>query len=432
MDKLNLTKSYELKERAKKVIPALNQTFSKGPNAFVQNASPVFIEKGDGCYLWDVDNNKYIDYSAALGPIILGYNHEAVNRAIVEKLKTGIVYSLPHPIELELSEELVNIIPCAEMVRFGKNGSDVTTAAVRLARAYTGREVIACCGYHGWHDWYIGTTTRNNGVPKSVQELTKSFVYNDIESLEKIFSENANQIAAIIMEPINVIEPGNNFLESVKSLAKKNGALLIFDEVKTGFRISLGGASQYYNIEPDLACFGKAMSNGMPLSAIVGKKEIMALFDDVFYSYTFAGETLSIAASLATIDFFKKNDVINSLWEKGKLLKQGINDLVKEIGCDHICECKGLPPRTIMEFYNTVNYDGNMIKSFFQQEAMKRGILFVGFHNICYAHSEDVILRTLKIYKEVFALTKEAIEKNNIEKELMGPPLKSVFKSLKI
>ncbi len=263
--------------------------------------------------MWDVDGSEYIDYSMALGPVILGHAFSEVNEVIAGRLKDGIIYTLPHPLEIELAELLVEVIPCAEMVRFGKNGSDATSGAVRAARAYTGRDKIACYGYHGWQNWYIGTTTRSKGVPKSVQRITIAFEYNNLESLKKIFDENKDKIAAVIMEPVGIIEPKGRFLEEVKELTHKNGALLIFDEIITGFRLSLGGAQEYVDVIPDLACFGKAMANGMPISVVVGKKEIMEIFDEIFFSFTFGGEVLSITAAITTIRELSPKDVIAHL-----------------------------------------------------------------------------------------------------------------------
>jgi glutamate-1-semialdehyde 2,1-aminomutase/spore coat polysaccharide biosynthesis protein SpsF len=246
----------------------------------------------------------------ALGPIILGHNYPSVTDAVMQQMQDGTTFSLPHPLEVELAEMLVDIIPCAEMVRFAKNGSDATSGAVRLARAYTGRDIIACCGYHGWQDWYIGTTTRNRGVPKVVQELTVPFEYNNIESLKRIFSEHPGQVAAVIMEPFGVEEPRDGFLQEVRDLALHDRALLIFDEIITGFRLALGGAQEYFGITPDLACLGKAMGNGYPIAAVVGPSEIMQLFDEVFFSFTFGGETVSLAAAIATISEMRQKDVI--------------------------------------------------------------------------------------------------------------------------
>ena len=288
-----LARSLELKARAEKLIPTCSQTFSKAPTQFVQGVAPVFLARGEGSHVWDVDGNEYIDYPMALGPIILGHNYPAVTEAVTRQMKDGNIYSLPHPLEVEVAELLVELIPSAEMVRFGKNGSDVTTGAVRAARAFTGRELIACCGYHGWQDWYIGTTTRNQGVPQCVREQTLPFEYNQIESLERILQQNPGKIAAVIMEPVGIVEPQDGFLQQVLDLTHEAGALLIFDEIVTGFRVALGGAQEYYGVTPDMTCCGKAMGNGYPASAVVGRRDVMEWFDEIFFSFTFGGDALS-------------------------------------------------------------------------------------------------------------------------------------------
>jgi glutamate-1-semialdehyde 2,1-aminomutase/spore coat polysaccharide biosynthesis protein SpsF len=427
---MKLKKSLKMLSKAKKLIPGASQTFSKGPTQFAQGVAPNFLEKGEGCYVYDLDGNKFIDYTMALGPVILGYNYSPVNKAIMEQLSKGSTFTLPSPVEVELAEILVNIIPCAEMVRYGKNGSDVTSAAVRVARAYTGREKIACCGYHGWQDWYIGTTTRDKGVPGCVKNLTYTFEYNNIDRLKKIFEENRDEIAAVIMEPISTVEPEGNFLEEVKKLTHENGALLIFDEVVTGFRIALGGAQEYYNVIPDLACFGKGMANGMPISAIVGKKEIMKEFEEVFFSFTFGGETLSIAAAIATIKELKEKNVIYFLWAQGRKLSDGVNELIRKHKLEKHVFYQGLPPRAVMGFRDEKGDDDLELKSLFQQEAIRRGVLFTGAHNISFSHTDDVIERTLEIYDEVMSICKDTIEENNIKERLEGPTVQPVFRKI--
>jgi len=272
---LKFEQSNNLLDRAWKVIPSATQTFSKGPTQWIGDVGPAYLKKGDGAWVWDVDGNKYLDYLMALGPIILGYNNRRVNDAAKNQIDSGTVFSQMHPLEVEVAELLCEIIPCAEMVRFGKNGSDATTAAIRAARAHTGRERIAVCGYHGWHDWYIATTTRNLGIPDGVINLSDTFIYNDLPSLEALFNKYPGEIAAVMMEPVGIEEPKDNFLERVQNLCRSNGALLIFDEMVTGFRMSLGGAQDYFHVIPDMACFGKAMANGFPLSAVVGKRSVI-------------------------------------------------------------------------------------------------------------------------------------------------------------
>jgi glutamate-1-semialdehyde aminotransferase len=425
--KRKLTKSNEYLKRAEQIIPSLTQTLSKGPTQFVQGVAPTYLERGRGSHVWDVDGNEYIDYVMALGPVILGYNYPRVNEAITQQLKKGISFSLMHPLEVELAELLAEVIPCAEMVRFSKNGADVTTAAIRVSRAYTGREKIAQCGYHGWLDWTICTTTRDKGVPKQMKNLTLPFKYGSIETLEKIFDENKNEIAAVIMEPIGIEEPSRYFLEKIEELTHENGALLIFDEIVTGFRMALGGAQEYFGVTPDLACFGKAMANGMPLSTIVGKKEVMKEFQNVFFSLTFGGETLSLAASLATINEIKEKNVIEHIWKQGNKLKDGYNELAKKFGIDSYTKCLGWGPRTIIQFLNKEGNEWLELKSLFQQEVVKRNILWI-YHLLSYSHSDEDIKKTLEAYAEALAILKKAINEGNIEKYLEGKKVQPVFR----
>jgi len=423
-----LTRSYTLKAKAARLIPSCAQTFSKAPSLFIQGVAPVFLSRGQGCYVWDVDGNKYIDYAMALGPVTLGHNYQAVSDAVAQQMADGIAFSLPHPLEVEVAEALVMLIPCAEMVRFGKNGSDATSGAVRVARAFTGRDMIACCGYHGWQDWYIGTTSRNQGVPKAVQELTSSFEYNHIESLRRIFARHRDQVAAVIMEPVGVVPPHGEFLQQVAELTRSEGAVLIFDEVVTGFRLSLDGAQGYFGVKPDLACFGKGIANGYPLAAVVGRREIMELFDEVFFSFTFGGETLSLAAAKATITEMCGKKVIGHLWEQGQRLQDGYNVLAQEYHIAELTECVGLPPRTVAVFRNQDGSDSLALKSLFQQECLKRGILFSGSHNMSYSHSPADIDYTLRVYRTAMEIVADAIRQKNAAERLEGEPIQAVFR----
>jgi len=381
---MKLTKSFEYLERAEKVIPVCSQVFSKAPSYFPRGVSPVYLEQGWGSHVWDVDGNKYIDFICGLGPITLGYRYPKVDRAIMEQLLNhGITYSLPHPLEVQLSELLIEIIPCAEMVRFLKTGSEACQAAVRAARAYTGRMGIAYRGYHGWHEWYAVTTERPKGISKSYQKFMFEFEYNNIESLERIF--NREGIAAVIMEPVIVNPPKDNFLQKVRDLCTKHGAVLIFDEVVTGFRMALGGAQEYFGVTPDLTTFGKGIANGMPLSVVCGKKEIMREFEDIFVSSTFGGECLSLAAGLATIQEMRDKDTIGYIWNLGKELMNGLDNLgLKPIG---------YPCRP---FYQLPNNSPEMT-SLFVQEMHRKGILIHSGPalNLCYSHTQEDIDKTL-------------------------------------
>ncbi len=257
-----LEKSLALRDKADAVIPGGAQTFSKSPISFVQGIAPNFLTKGQGAFVWDIDGNRYIDYIMGLGPVILGHADPAVNEAVIEQIRDGVSFSLPHPLEVEVAQALCEIIPCAEMVRFGKNGSDATAAAVRAARAYTHRDMVARCGYHGWQDWYIGSTDRHLGVPEAVRWLTLRFPYNDLEALHLLFKQHRDEIDCVVMEPVTFDAPQPGYLEGVQTLCRKHGALLVFDEVITGFRFGIGGAQSHFGVTPDLACFGKAMARG--------------------------------------------------------------------------------------------------------------------------------------------------------------------------
>jgi len=419
--------SEEYLARALKVIPLGSQTFSKSKTQFPYGISPYFIERGKGSHIWDLDGNEYIDFVNALGAVILGYQDEDVDRAVLEQMKKGVTFSLAHSLETELAELLTEMVPCAEMVRFGKNGSDATTGAIRLARAYTNREHIAACGYHGWQDWYIGTTSRCLGVPQSTRELTHIFSYNNLDSLDEIFRQFPNQIAAVIMEPMSIEFPQDNFLENVKQLAHKHGSLFILDETVTGFRFALGGAQEYFNVIPDLATFGKGMANGYPLSCIVGKREIMKLLEEVFFSFTFGGETLSLAAAMAVLKKMKANSVIQLLVTRGRYLLSAIQQLIDKYDLQNVISVKGHPTKTALIFHDTDFYNQWEVKTLWMQEIMPRGIFGIGSHTLCYAHSQGDLECLLHVYDEVFMIIKNAIGNRNLHTKLHCDPLKPLF-----
>jgi glutamate-1-semialdehyde aminotransferase/spore coat polysaccharide biosynthesis protein SpsF (cytidylyltransferase family) len=423
-----LNKSREWLARASRVIPTCSQTFSKAPTQFVKGVSPTFLSHAKGSHVWDVDGNEYIDYINALGPTILGNDDAAVSEAVIRQVRAGAIFSLPHPLEVELAELLCELIPCAEMVRYGKNGSDATAGAVRVARAFTKREKVACSGYHGWQDWFIGTTTRNAGVPGSVQELTKPFAYNDLHSLERIFHENRGEIACVIMEPVGVVEPLPGFLQGVRELCDRNGALLVFDEVVTGFRVHLGGAQTLYGVSPDLACFGKGMGNGFPISAVVGRRDVMATMDEVFFSFTFGGDAIGLAAALATIRELQSKPVIAHLWAQGERLKDGYNALAKHFRVDGVTQCIGLPPRTVCTFADAPNADSLVVRSIVQQELIKRGVLFLVGHNLCHTHSNEDVEVTLRAHRSALEVLAAALASGDPARFLEGEPVQAVFR----
>ena len=420
--------SQQVLERALKTIPLASQTFSKSITVYPKGVSPYFIKRGIGSHVWDVDGNEYIDFVNGLAPIILGYNDPDVIKAVKAQLEDGTIFSLPHELEIKVAEKIVEMVPCAEVVRFGKNGSDATAGAIRLARAYTKRDHVAVCGYHGWQDWYIGSTSCNLGVPSAVSNLTHLFAYNDLNSLSRLFKKFPDQIAAVIMEPMNSAEPSNGFLESVKELTHQNGALLIFDEIVTGFRFTNGGAQEYFGVIPDLATFGKGMANGYPVSAVTGRADIMKLMEEVFFSFTFGGETLSLAAALATMTKLQNEPVIDTLWTQGKKVKERVNELIEKHELDNILSINGKDCWTFLIFKDTDDYSQYKLKTFFLQEIFAMGILFIGTHNMSYAHSDEDIARLLNVYDDVFMLLKEVIEKNVMDNYLKTKPLMPLFK----
>jgi glutamate-1-semialdehyde aminotransferase len=422
----SIKNSDKLYKKALDLIPSTTQTLAKGPQQNVKGVAPKYLQKGKGSHVWDVDGNEYIDFNMAIGPLSLGYAYPKVDEAIKKQLEDGITFSLMHPLEVEVAEIINKVVPNAESIRYSKTGADVTSAAIRVARAFTGKEKILCCGYHGWHDWYISVTDRDKGIPETIKDLTFTVNYNDIESVKESID---SEIAAIILEPFVFEAPKNNFLHELRKLCNENDILLIFDEMWTGFRIALGGAQEYFGVDADLATFSKAVANGMPLSILTGKKEVMkVLNEDVFFYTTFGGEALSLAAAKATIEELKEKNVPEYLARQGKKLKDGYNQIAEELGLNYT-KCIGYECRSLITFDASA---GNPleIKSFVQQEMIKRGILFGGFHNMCFSHSDEDIVYTLKAYQAVLQLLKKAVEENNVRDELKGEPVAPVFRKV--
>lgn len=425
---ISLSRSRALLDRAIKRIPSCTQTFSKGYTQFVQGVSPVFIERGEGGFVYDVDGNRFIDYPLGLGAVVIGHCNPEVDEAVIEQVRKGASHSLPHRIEVEFAEKLCEVIPCAEMVRFGKNGSDVTAGAVRVARAITGRDKVLCCGYHGWQDWYIGTTLRNKGIPSAVRELTLPFPYNDMESLERLFDEHDNQIAAIVMEPVGTVAPDDGYLSQVQELAHRHGALLIFDEIVTGFRFALGGAQQYFGIMPDLACIGKGMGNGYPISAVVGRKDIMEEFDNSFFSFTFGGEAVSIVAAMTTLAIVERDNVISHMWILGRKLKDAYNYLARLYKLEEYTYCQGFPPKASVFFKDQLGDESLLYKSIFQQECVKHGVLFNGHQLNCLMRTDRDIEYTVAVYNEAFQVLQKAYNSGDPGSFLDGEMINPIFR----
>lgn len=414
--------------RAEKSIPLGSQTFSKSKTQFPVGAAPLFLKKGKGSKVWDLDDNQYIDFMNGLLCVSLGYADEEINNAVIEQIQSGVSFSLPHQLETEVAEKLIELIPCAEKVRFGKNGSDATAGAIRLARAYTNKELILVCGYHGWQDWYIGSTSRDAGVPESTKALTKTFKYNDITSLQSLIDAHKGNIAAIIMEPMNLEFPKEGYLQQVQQIAKENDIVFILDETITGCRFAKGGAQELFNITPDLATFGKGLANGFPLSAIVGKAEIMDLMEEIFFSGTFAGETASLAAAKAVLNKIDKEDIPEKIAQQGEYLLKKLEQLIEKHQCCEFASTAGHPSWSFILLNDYQDYSSFEIKTYFMQEMLVRGILTFGSHNISYSHTTADIDYLLSCYNQVLPLIKQAIENNNLIEQLHCQPLEPLFK----
>ncbi|MEM7799653.1 MAG: aminotransferase class III-fold pyridoxal phosphate-dependent enzyme [Chloroflexota bacterium] len=421
----NITESDKLYARAQGLIPSYSQVLAKGPTQFVNGVAPKYLMRGAGATVWDVDGNEFLDYNMGVGPISLGYCYPAVDEAIRAQLADGITFSLVHPLEVEVSELVRETVPCAEAVRFAKSGAEATSAAVRLARAFTGREKVLACGYHGWHDWYIGITARNGGVPEGVRSLVHTFSYTDIDYLKDAIDD---ETACIIMEPMVFDFPQEGFLTAVKEVAAQHGALLIFDEIWSGYRFDLGGAQTLFGVTPDIATFSKSVANGMPISIVAGRQEILARCDDdVFFYTTFGGEALSLAATKATITEMKEKNVPDHLAKLGQTLIDGYNQIAEEAGLTGKTACKGHPARSLITF-DSSSEDPLLQKSLVQQEMIKRGVLWSGFHNMCFSHTPEHVAYTLEAYADVLPILKEGIKSHSIESQLRGEPVQPVFR----
>lgn len=416
-----ITNSNELKNRANKVIPHLTGTFSRSPKAFVEGVYPVYAENGNGSHFTDIDRNEYIDYFMGLGPITLGYNYKPMNDAIINQLKKGIIFSLPHKIEVETSELISGVIPNADMVKFEKTGSNAMTGAVRAARAYTKCDKIAYCGSGGvWHDWQAAMVSRDEGVPKFNADLLKIFEYNDDEGLEQIFEENKEEIAAIILEPTIYEKPKSEFLKKVRKIVDDNNALLILDEIVTGFRFDLGGGQKFFDVKGDLVCFGKGMGNGLPISAITGPSEYMKTFDKLWVSSTNNSDSISLAGTYAVINEMRSKNTINHCWKIGEKLFNGWNKIVENYDID--AKMEGYPIRMHLRCFNSKKEESLEMRSFICQEMVKRGIFMsvLGATFICYSHSLEDIQKTLSSLDEVCKEICNKVKNDDFESHLEG------------
>ena len=419
--------SERLLRLAEAVIPLGSQTFSKSRTQYPVGVSPFFASKGSGSYLWDVDGNKYVDLVASLAAVTLGYGDPEINKAVKRQLKKGVSLSLSSKLETVVAEKIIDLVPSAEMVRFAKNGSDATSAAVRIARYFTGRDHIISIGYHGWHDWYIGSTTRSMGVPSAVQALTLSARYNDLSHVENLFQEAKGDVAAVILEPMNSVDPAPGYLESLRNFCSSNNILLIFDEVITGFRFARGGAQELFGVTPDLSCFGKGIANGFPISVIAGRRKIMEGFKEVFFSGTFGGELLSLTAANVVLDKVRDNRVIPELYRVGQAIQQGLLGEISRNKYEFV-NISGNPTWTFLNWTLSSDALQNKVKTYFLQEMFKRGILVLSTNNVTTTLSQKDISKILTAYAEVFEAISQALERDSLDALLECQPIVPLFK----
>jgi glutamate-1-semialdehyde aminotransferase len=441
MKKRTIERSLALYARAKEIIPGAAQLISRRPTRAALGVSPIYAERAKGCRIWDVDGNEYIDWSSGVGPIILGYCDEVVDAAVSEQIKRGSVFSILEENQVLLAEELVRLIPSAEMVRFCKGGGEACTMAVRIARGITGKDKVLFCGYHGWHDWYLAANLSGEnlaghlfngidptGVPRALEGTSQPFAYGDIDSLEQLLVEYRGEVACIIMEPMRSEEPPQGYLAQVRALADEHGVLLVFDEVSSGFRVALGGAQQYLGVTPDLSVFAKALSNGYPLGAVVGKRTYMAPSEQMFISSAYWDDAIGTAAALATLRELQRRDAVAHFMDIGALFKKEINEAAERVGL--AAECYGTAAHPGIRFAIDDEMTLKKVQTLFIQENARGGaILATGIFLNC-AHDEEAVRQTARIVEQSFTVIRRALESDALDAVLEGPVQEELFQRL--
>ena len=433
----NFEKSDRMFARAEEIIPGGSHTYSKGADQSPK-LGPKIIAKGKGCYVWDADGNKYLDWAMGLTSVNLGHAYKPVLDAVKGELLKGSNFQCPAPVEAELAEYFISQVPGAEMVKFAKNGSTVTTAALKLARAYTGRKYVAFCSDHGffsYDDWYIGKKPNNSGVPEEISNLSLTFRYNDIKSVEELFMKYPGQIAGVILEPMEFDYPQDNFLHKLKELCSKNGTVFILDEMITGFRLGYPGAHTMLGVRADLTTWGKGVANGFSCCILAGKKEIMELGgithkkERVFLiSTTHGAETHSLAAAMATIKMVRESNLVERNIKMGEILRKGLVDEIKSFGLSEYVTVKGHPCWLLLQFRNEKKEFCDGFKTLAMQEAVKHGLLFRGSFVFSLAHGDKELARTLQVFRKIFRVYKAAIKSGTYKTFLVGEPVKPVFR----
>lgn len=432
---MKFEQSNRLRRRAHALIPAGCHTYAKGDDQYPQ-LSPGFISHGLNGHVWDVDGNEFIEFGQGNRAVGLGHAFPAVIRAVERELSRGANFTRPSHIEVQAAEKLLELVPAADMVKFCKDGSDATTAALKVSRAVTGRDLVACCVDHPFfavNDWFMGTTPLDAGIPEQTKELTLTFRYNDLQSVRDLFLQYPNAIAALILEPAKYEDPEPGFLEGVKDLCHQNGTLFILDEMITGFRWHNGGGQAYYNVEPDLSCWGKALGNGFAVSALAGKREYMERggldhnFQRLFLlSTTHGGETHSLAAAIATIETYQQEPVVETLHRLGRRLQIEGAEIIANHRLEDYVQIEGKPCCLVVATRNAKGERCQGMRSLLLQETIKRGILMTSLI-VSYTHTDQDIDKTLQAIDDSLGIYRRALE-DGFEHYLVGPPSKSVYR----
>lgn len=432
---MDFSKSRQLQQRAHEIIPAGCHTYAKGDDQFPL-LSPGFIARGKGCHVWDVDGNEFIEYGMGCRAVTLGHAYPPVVQAAQQEMLNGANFTRPSVLEVACGEELLSMLPMAEMVKFAKDGSTVTTAALKLARASTGRDMVALCRDHPFfaiHDWFIGSTGIPAGIPERIRQLTATFGYNDPDSLERVFQEHPDQIACVILEPAKYADPEDNFLHRVKEICARHGAVFVLDEMITGFRWHNGGAQAYYDIEPDLSTFGKALANGFSLSALAGKRELMELGglyhvkERVFMlSTTHGAETHSLAAGIEVMRTYQNQPIIETMWKQGEKLRDGLQRVIEKHALSEQVLIIGPPSNLVFGTRDAEGRPSQGLRSLLMQELIARGVLGPSLV-ISYAHSDDDVNATIDAFDGALPVYKQALA-DGYEHYLVGPPTQMVYR----
>lgn len=435
-----IKKSLRYQRKAKQFIPGMSQLLSKRPDMFSLGVWPGYFSRAKGAKVWDLDGNEYIDMSiGGIGANVLGYADSDVNSAVLKAVKNGSSSSLNCPEEVDLAEELCSLHPWAQMVRFARCGGESMAVAVRIARAHTGRDVVAICGYHGWHDWYLAANvgTENAlgehlipglsplGVPRVLRGTTLTFSYNDLSSLKKILFANHGRVAAIIMEPVRNFQPAEGFLRAVSKLAKEAGAVFIFDEISSGFRVSCGGAHLVYGVEPDISVFSKALGNGYPIAAVIGRARVMESAQKTFISSTMWTERIGPAAALATIKKFKALNAHEHLIQIGRLVQEGWASAGKRHSLP--LKISGIFPLSHFEFDDESH---PVMKSYFIQEMLAKGFLASNQFYSMLPHTMEHVKKYLLAVDSIFGRIRKLSDSGGLHKALKGEPASSGFKRI--